>query len=256
MELPGGGLAAWITNGQRAKAYNECTGYIIPTLFDYDEAPLAIRCADWLLTQQREDGAWEGYNVDTPQTFDTAAVVEGLNRTYQETGKQKYLDGVKRAKDWLFSMRYDGKLRTEPDKDTRVYTCRAAWIMGDYEAANYWYDLIKSDGIVGNERPHYVAYALEGLHNLHYDVSDILTRIPQGDIMPFYMDKWMPVGGTDTSATIQMAMLLYKNCMDYQRLMPGIERNIDHSGGLHHSDGEARMTLWTAKYYLDLMRLM
>lgn len=257
MENPSGGLSAW-QDGYKAPSYPECTGYMIPTLYDYGEGKLAGRCADWLCSIQNKDGSWNGIN-NIPQTFDTAAIVEGLDRAYQETGNKRYMHAADNALTWLWNTK-GGKpyLPTKPGGETRVYTARAAWIMGDLEAAEYWRPQGEWDIRWGEqERPHYIAYMLEGLHNMGRDIKSTLTaaKVVEG-LFPFYASHWNRVVGTDTSATIQMAILYVKNGMTIDRLLPAIQEMITPNGGLRHSADETRMTIWTAKYYLDLMRLL
>lgn len=258
MEQPGGGLSAWEDGSQHA-AYPECTGYIIPTLYDYGEGELAGRCADWLCSIQNPEGWWGGIHVSTPQTFDTAAIVEGLRRAYDETGEDRYVEAADRALTWLWKLKGEySTLPTEPGKDTQIYTARAAWIMEDHDALEYWLPSTAWDPRWGyQQRPHYIAYALEGLHNSGYDIRHVLegARVIEG-LFPFYASYWKRVTGTDTSATIQMAILYVKNGMSIDHLQPAIEKQVTARGGLRHSEGETRMTIWTAKYYLDLMKLL
>jgi len=257
MEMPGGGLSAW-QDGYKAPAYPECTGYMIPTLYDYGEGKLAQRCADWLVSIQNTDGSWNGINNE-PQTFDTSTIVEGLRRAYQETGNDHYQHAVDRAITWLWDAKQGQPyLPIRPGRGTRVYTARAAWIMEDYEAADYWLPCGEWDIRWGNqERPHYIAYMLEGLHHLGFDIRETLNATKHIDgLYPFYASQWNRVMGTDTSATIQMAILYKKNGMSIDHLLPAIEGMVTLNGGLRHSADETRMTIWTAKYYLDLMRLL
>ena len=260
MENPGGGLSAWM-DGYKAPSYPEVTGYIIPTLYDYGEKGLAGRCADWLCKIQHKEGWWGGIHVDTPQTFDTAAILEGLTRAHQETGKDEYLDACIKANDWLLSLRDEetGTLPTEPGKPTQLYTARAAWILGDYHGLDHWLPKSGWDDRWGDkQRPHYIAYLLEGLYNLGYDITPVLEAAKHIEgLFPFYAGKgWKVIEGTDTSAIIQMAILYKKNGMSIDHLLPAIELMVTPSGGLRHSYLETRMTLWTAKYYLDLLKLL
>ena len=260
MENPGGGLSAWM-DGYKAPSYPEVTGYIIPTLYDYGEVKLAERCADWLCKTQHDEGWWGGIHVTTPQTFDTAAILEGLQRAYLETLRRDYMTACEKASVWLCSMRDEetGTLPTEPGKPTQLYTARANWILGDYHGLDHWLPKSGWDDKWGDkQRPHYIAYLLEGLQNMGYDITRVLEAAKHIEgLFPFYAGKdWKVIEGTDTSATIQMAILYKKNGMSIDHLLPAIEMIVTPSGGLRHSYSESRMTLWTAKYYLDLMRLL
>jgi len=93
-------------------AYPETTGYLIPTLFDYadylkDEIwrEYAMKCAEWLLRVQRPSGGFPSNYEDNPNlsVFNTAQILLGLLRTYEETGLDVYAKACIRAYDWLLS---------------------------------------------------------------------------------------------------------------------------------------------------------
>lgn len=93
-------------------AYPETTGYLIPTLFDYAEylkedkwREYAIKCAEWLLRVQRPSGGFPSNYEDNPNlsVFNTAQILLGLLRTYEETKQEKYAEACKKAYNWLFS---------------------------------------------------------------------------------------------------------------------------------------------------------
>ncbi|MGK0366378.1 MAG: hypothetical protein ACI85O_003451 [Saprospiraceae bacterium] len=98
-------------------AYPETTGYLIPTLFDYAEylkedkwRDYAVKCADWLLRVQRPSGGFPSNYEDNPKlsVFNTAQILLGLLRTYEETGQAVYADACTRAYNWLLSGLEDG----------------------------------------------------------------------------------------------------------------------------------------------------
>ena len=93
-------------------AYPETTGYLIPTLFDYAKhlnedkwRDYALKCADWLLRVQRPSGGFPSNYEDNPNlsVFNTAQILLGLLRTYEETGLPEYANACTRAYDWLLS---------------------------------------------------------------------------------------------------------------------------------------------------------
>lgn len=93
-------------------AYPETTGYLIPTLFDYAEhlkedkwRVYALKCADWLLRVQRPSGGFPSNYEDNPNlsVFNSAQILLGLLRTYEETGLPIYADACTRAYNWLLS---------------------------------------------------------------------------------------------------------------------------------------------------------
>ncbi|MBK8703112.1 MAG: hypothetical protein IPN33_05510 [Saprospiraceae bacterium] len=97
-----------------APAYPETTGYLIETLFDsahrYQEQQwrdLALQCADWLLGLQHPSGAFPGGvgEKGAPLVFDTGMILFGLERSWRETGEERYLEAARRAAHWLLEVR-------------------------------------------------------------------------------------------------------------------------------------------------------
>jgi hypothetical protein len=130
-------------------AYPETTGYIIPTLWDgfalkRDERfrAAALSAADWEIAIQMPSGATRaGYDGDptgfwnqglVPAAFNTGQVMQGWNRTFVETGEQKYLEAARRAADFLADCVDDRGvfvrgLSPGPLSQTRSYYARAAY---------------------------------------------------------------------------------------------------------------------------------
>jgi hypothetical protein len=101
--------------------YPETTGYIIPTLWDAfhrfgDERyrAAAIRAADWEIEIQMPSGAvkagyhgedpygyWSG--DERPAVFNTGQVMQGWNRTFEETRDTRYLAAASRAAQYFAS---------------------------------------------------------------------------------------------------------------------------------------------------------
>jgi len=135
----GGVAAAYHLSKGWESSYPETTGYIIPTFFNYhhfssDEEyrDRALRMTDWLLSIQKEDGAYQGRPVeysDRPCIFNTGQIMLGLLRTHEETGGEKYLDAAKRAGDWLVRAQdQDGAWRKFAYNDIpHSYHTRVAW---------------------------------------------------------------------------------------------------------------------------------
>ncbi len=122
-----------------AKAYPETTGYLIPTLLDYAELKKneglrqdAASCAQWLCAIQLPTGAFPGLLVGhtQPSVFNTAQILFGLTRMFEETGEEKYLLAIERATFWLCSLlETDGSWRQAayvPGFVPSYYT-RAVW---------------------------------------------------------------------------------------------------------------------------------
>ncbi len=127
--------------GTWSPAYPETTGYIIPTFYDYaaltgDDSlrRRARRMADWLLTLQLPDGAfpigplWPEWARD-PIVFDTGQIMQGLLRTFEETGERHFLAAAQRAGDWLGQIQEaDGSWRKFTSKGfVHTYNVRVAW---------------------------------------------------------------------------------------------------------------------------------
>jgi hypothetical protein len=132
--------------------YPETTGYIIPALFDayavLGDARLrkaAVAAADWELDIQLPSGAIQsGYRGTDPQrfwsdtlvpaAFNTGQVVLGWNRTFQETGGDRFLQASVRACRFLVDcVDEDGIFRRGlspgPTNPTRAYYTRVAYAM-------------------------------------------------------------------------------------------------------------------------------
>jgi Prenyltransferase and squalene oxidase repeat len=113
-QRPDGGIAAYysLLTGY-SESYPEVTGYIIPSLYDFDRLtgdPAARHAAylatDWLLSLQMPSGAFPGglrgpASDAQPSVFNTGQILQGLVRAYVETGNSKTLKRAVAAGDWL-----------------------------------------------------------------------------------------------------------------------------------------------------------
>ena len=140
-----GGVAAFydLRAGAWGPAYPETTGYIIPSFYDYAAVTgddtyrsRAEAMAKWLLPLQLEDGGfpigplWPEWER-VPVIFDTGQIVQGLVRTFQETGDKRYLDAAQRAGRWLIGAQdEDGCWRQyNPSEKIQTYNVRASWAL-------------------------------------------------------------------------------------------------------------------------------
>lgn len=267
-ERPEGGIAAWQdVNGNFSMPYPEVTGYLIPTLFKYGEDELATRCADWLIKIQFPDGAFMGLDVKK-RSFDTSACLEGLRYAFHEIGEHKYDAAAYKARKWLQKqIRPDGAMRVTPDsEETHIYTMRASALIASRAGFDYW--LLKNGewdprwGI--EQRPHYIAYALEGLWNMGEEstVMRILKEsrkaIMDVGLFPFWCRTgWVPKEWRTvacTCATAQFAMLYKWACMTEARdLIDMLEKMQADNGGLYHDLRDRRRISWATKFYLDAL---
>jgi len=187
----------YITDGWTS-SYPETSGYIIPTLLEYDHAAMRERCvaaAEWLLSIQKPGGGWQSLYVDHQRpevVFNTGQVLRGLVAVYEETGEKRYLDAAAKACDWLASVQEeDGSWQKYAFmKEKRVYDSyvdhpmlmvwkhtgnekyrEAAvrnldWIITEKQQANGWF--ADCDNTVrNNDRPilHTISYTIDGLIN-------------------------------------------------------------------------------------------
>lgn len=193
-----GGVGSYDFSGW-SRGYPEVTGYIIPTMWDYGRllrddglCARARRMADWLLEIQQPQGGWEGGAQGDglpPLVFNTAQVIRGLLRTYDETGEERYLDAGKRAADWIVSVQDpDGSWTTQNHRGLkRVYDtyvaaplARVAVAVGSdaylesarrncefalaHQRDNGWFDLCDNSAeFVDSPVTHTICYTADGL---------------------------------------------------------------------------------------------
>ncbi len=252
--LPGGGIESWHGSGQ---PYPEITGYTIPTLIKLGKREAAKDLTDWLVKIQNNDGSWNGLNGQHC-TFDTAACVEGLKEFGDYVAVVKGLDFIEKR------VRIDKSMERYP-KDTErgfPYLARAAWILGDTAALAVWRPSGTWPATWGQtQRPHYIAYLLEGLFNAGHNAmvrricETSIGILGQNWLMPMWASSgWQDGMGTDLCATCQFALLYLKNGMISQadRLITAVESQITPSGGIPQALDDSRQISWAAKYYLDI----
>ena len=126
-------------------SYPEVTGYIIPTLIEYDEITAninsnitkkALSAADWLLEIQLESGAFQGRLIGdkpvVPVVFNTGMVIFGLISAYRLTSSESYLNAANRACKWLIKSQDDDgvwrkNLTLNGSGQTHIYHTRVSW---------------------------------------------------------------------------------------------------------------------------------
>ena len=113
-QRPDGGIAAYysLLTGY-SDSYPEVTGYIIPTLYDFDRMAgdtaarsAAERATRWLLSLQLQSSAFPGGlrsrgGDARPSVFNTGQVLQGLVRAHAETRNAEILERAVAAGDWL-----------------------------------------------------------------------------------------------------------------------------------------------------------
>jgi hypothetical protein len=226
-----------------------------------------VRTLDWVLSQQRPDGAflgWEngpvypeitGYLIPTLLQWgkekEAMRAANWLESVQNEDGSFNGVDGVprvfdtgacwegliaterfgaaKKAKDWLWSQSYQ-----------EVYNIRVAGLIGMklstpiYAPKDY--------------RTHYWAYALEGFYLMgkHDFVRAELERLPRG-LQPYTLDG----RESDTCATAQVAKLRLLLGMDASAEVNILRSLVNPDGSLPHDLTNKKKVLWACKYFLD-----
>lgn len=124
-----------------AQSYPETSGYIIPTLLNYYEAygdhtclKVSREIAEWLLSIQYENGAFQGDTVEKSKSstiFNTSQIIFGLLKAYEKFNEVKYLNSAIKAGVFLcinqektgcwIKYCYQGKPHT--------YNVRTAWAL-------------------------------------------------------------------------------------------------------------------------------
>ena len=244
-ELPTGGIAAW----PGAASYPECTGYLIPTLFRYNEFDLAHSCGEWLKTIQNSDGSFNGID-HTPRAFDTAAIMEGLEVLEMDA---QYLKAKAFMETQLVDTANGQMLRESPNSAALpAYNIRALAIMGR-KLEDYAWIAQRSNP----ERSHYFLYALEGLWNMGYQEFvrgelDYLKIDRHEGLLPNLVNG----GGSDTCATAQAACLRLRAGMDADEYIDAVNVKLNPDGSLPHDNRDSRKNSWACKYWLDALWIL
>jgi hypothetical protein len=137
---PDGGVAAYYSFAEGwSAAYPETTGYIITTcleaarrLNDPTWAERARRMADWEVSVQLPDGAWQSGVVTAPPipaVFNTGQVIQGLLSAVDVFGTKEHLEAAVRGGLWLRKHQdEDGAWRQHTYNNfPNTYSTRVAW---------------------------------------------------------------------------------------------------------------------------------
>lgn len=98
----------------------------------------AVRCAEWAVEKQEENGAWNNFFFEFPE-HPYCAMAQGeacslLSRMYLATGEEKYKNAAKKAVDFMLLPLEDGGTTEYSDKDiilkeyTHLDTVMNGWI--------------------------------------------------------------------------------------------------------------------------------
>ena len=277
-ELKGGGIRV---HSRHAHAYQEVTGYLVPTLFAYGERDLADRLVLWLLCVQRGEGAYCSPDRATPFVFDTAQALRGLLAAVPRFPEAR--EAARRAADYLCRQMVDGGRegfgRRYPQggnipESMHLYALpplvAAASILGEPrfgEAANACREFYcrHSDFLRLADVTHFLAYELEAL----IDLGNAELAGPTLDILKARQSASGGVPGRDGAEWIcspglaQLAICWYKlgDWAPADRAMAWLEAHQEGDGGFKgsygpHADYLANEELsWAVKFFLDAHQL-
>ncbi|MCC6572368.1 MAG: glycosyltransferase [Planctomycetes bacterium] len=271
--LESGGV---IVSPQRREAYQEVTGYLIPTLLDLDETVLASRYASYLIKSQRVEGAW-GLG-DKPYLFDTAQIAEGLTAAaLRHPGDTGVRESLRRAVDWARS-RIDARgLFDAADHDAGIseqvhlrsvrnlhIAARALGDTGaqrDFEkvARNY---LRRAECLNPDVLSHFHAYELDGVAYFQpgralVALREVASRQrPDGAIAAFPGRNWVCNPGVAQYAILFCQFGMIASARRALRYLAGVQAA---DGGFTGGDGEyfpdAEIS-WVPKFYLDAHNIL
>ena len=275
-ELQGGGIRV---HSGHAHAYQEVTGYLVPTLAAYGERVLADRLVRWLLCVQRANGAFCCPDSATPYIFDTAQALRGLLAAV--TWQPEARDAARRAADYLCQQMVEGgrggfgdKYRGTIPETIHLYALpplvAAASALEEPrfgEAANACLEFYchHRDFLQLTSVTHFLAYELEALIDLgRVDLAkptlDMLRtgQAPSGAVPGCKGADWVCSPGL-----AQLAICWYKlgDWEPADRAMGWLEAHQEGDGGFKGSYGPnagylaAYELSWAVKFFLDAHRL-
>lgn len=231
-QRPDGGIAAYysLLTGF-SEAYPEVTGYVVPTLYDYDEVrknssavAVAERATNWLLSLQLPTGAFPGGlygSTAHPSVFNTGQILQGLVRAHIETRGPEIKRAAIAAGDWLVQLQQrDGSWsgRGAYQDTAHTYYTMVAWALVDLSertsdrqyavAANKNLDWTLDhfrpngwiDGIHLHGHPnylHFIAYILQGTleTSIRLRRTDAIERVAKSAwalLRKFETNKFLP----------------------------------------------------------------
>jgi len=274
-EHPTGGIRV---HSRHRAAYAEVTGYLIPTLLQWRETDLAIRCAEWLVRVQAPDGSFADPNEGLPYVFDTGQVLRGLLATVDLVPAAAA--SARRAADYLcrmamdggragFDVRYPG---TDP-LSTHLYVLppllQAAALFAEprcretAEACVEYY-ISRRDALQIGTRTHELGYELEALIDLGR--QDLAAPVLQRLASLQAKDGSLRSGEQPwvcTPGLAQIAVCWYKtgNLVPADKAVLWLESRQLRGGGFFGSYGPGASYFaevapsWGVKFYLDAHRL-
>ncbi len=275
-ELPGGGIRV---HDRHLHAYQEVTGYLIPSLLDVGARDLACRCAEWLIAVQRESGAFVDPDRGEPYVFDTGQALRGL------LAARDIVPGAARAAaraaHYLcrslreggaggFPEAYRGSVAAEP---IQLYAlsplARYAELAGDRDvreaAARAVAHYLKHPDLLRiGDLTHFLVYQVEALIELGMADRAAGTlamlgqaQVADGSVRATGAGAWVCLPGL-----AQLAICWYRtgDPSRADRALAWLERHQRPSGGWRGSHGfgatyfPRRELSWAVKFFLDAAR--
>jgi len=271
--IPGQGI---IVNTQQRVTYLEVTGYFIPTLMDAKESGLARSYAEFMVSMQQADGAYEGPD-GKKYVFDTGQALRGLMAASQSWPEFK--PAALKAADYLlsqmqtsglFNFNYDYAIPPEIPlfilpalKEAGKVFQRSEYTQAAQRSLAYY----KQQAKVLNPKylTHFLAYILDGLIDMGESdfvrpfVQDLFTKQGKdGRIRAYAGAHWVCSVGVAQLAIVGYKLGMHKNAdlaLDY---VASIQ---NPSGGFYGSYGwgakyfpKAEIS-WANKFFLDAIHL-
>ena len=278
--IPNSGIA--VTSGS-GKPYCEVTGYLIPTLLNWQETELALSYGQWLVSCQHESGCWGDPDENQPYAFDTGQVIKGLLALAKKTDKSIWIRPIKKACEWIISHISETGKPYVPDiaawdaaipPAVLLYSLESVRWAGEYLNEPYWIEKIDKsvDWFLSQKEltrfshlSHFYGYIMDALCDLgHKDRAaegmEIIARIQERTgIIPAYPDvQWACSPGI-----FQLAGVWYK--LGNQKLGDAAfgfgEELQNPSGGWFGSYGNNcsyfvdKEISWPVKFFMDTLQL-
>jgi malonyl-CoA O-methyltransferase len=271
-ELRSGGILVHSHHGQ---AYQEVTGYLIPTLRDYGERELATRLVGWLLAVQTADGASTDPYQGEPYVFDSGQVLRGLLASVISVPAAR--EAARRAADWLCAQMVDGgrggfgpRYAGSIPESVHLYVLPPLYEAGKllreqaYQTASdrcLEYYVKHPDALRLSSFTHFLGYELEALIDLgHVDLAvpvlEALRRVQSedGSVRGAGDVQWVCAPGL-----AQVAICWYKTGQwePADKALAWLDAHQRPSGGFLGSYGPGASYFphdelsWAAKFYLD-----
>lgn len=265
-----------LTNHQHQRAYQEVTGYLIPTLLSVGEKKLADRCAYWLVSVQQIDGGFVNSNNNRAYVFDTAQCLRGL--LAMGSSESGINQAALKAAEFIMSRLVDSghagfqpEYRDMPIEETiHLYVleplleaadryCRPEFRIAAENALLFYKK--QANLLKLSNQTHFLMYEVEALFNLglEHEVLPILKDLaqlqkPDGAVYERDGETQVCVPGL---AQLALCWYLVGWREEADRAMDWLDKHQEKSGGFLGSYG-ARANYfnnveipWAAKYYLD-----